>query len=109
MQTEAFSRGRVEDSLVEVFHKIDLMLKDETYLREIENLSSNQVRCMFRPCRCVSWQGSPLQHRDWSEQPKDVDNFRLRVPAMEVPPAPASHRAALAWADVMQQVAGGLL
>ncbi len=43
MQTEAFSRGRVEDSLVEVFHKIDLMLKDETYLREIENLSSNQV------------------------------------------------------------------
>eukprot|EP00891_Asterochloris_glomerata_P002141 jgi/Astpho2/2141/Aster-03135 len=42
MQTEAFSRGRVEDSLVEVFHKIDLMLKDETYLREIENLSSNQ-------------------------------------------------------------------
>ena len=43
MRTEAFSSGRVEDSLVEVFHKIDLMLKDDTYLREIENMSSSQV------------------------------------------------------------------
>lgn len=34
---EHYHQGRLGDSLVEVFHKIDLMLKDQQYSGELES------------------------------------------------------------------------
>jgi serine/threonine protein phosphatase PrpC len=42
MKSPLYSEGKLEDSLVEVFHRMDLMLRDDNYSNEIAGLSGNQ-------------------------------------------------------------------
>jgi len=40
---EHYHQGRLGDSLVEVFHKIDIMLKDQQYSQELAGLRREQL------------------------------------------------------------------
>ena len=40
-KTETYSKGNVCDSLIEVFHKIDLMLRDDAYQQELSTWRNN--------------------------------------------------------------------
>ena len=42
MKSQLYSEGKLEDSLVEVFHRMDLMLRDDNYSSEIAGLSGSQ-------------------------------------------------------------------
>ena len=50
LQMQQYREGKVEDSLVNVFHKMDDMLRDPKFHEEVRAPSVSDARCPGQPC-----------------------------------------------------------